>query len=275
MAPPEVPAAAVPARSTTPAAPLRARHLPAWGGWALTVAVAMPPAAALESARRVLSGSLDAVVGLTDPSTGMLLGPEGQVRATPAQLLGERWSLLWQWQPLHVPLLAGALGAVVLAALVVAGRPVALVPRAGARWAAAAVAAVSALAALAGVAGFAAQAVDVLPVGSWTASTSFLSHAAQVAVLVLAAALAAGSAFALLRARVEAEDDLPEGTGDEEADPAHDPAHVSREASPAPGPATGPAPAAAPAPAGRSEADRPEGPPRVREDDLALYRRPS
>ncbi|WP_337062846.1 hypothetical protein [Kineococcus sp. G2] len=284
MADRDVPTGAAP----PPAAPPRhpARRSASWAGWALTAAAAAPTVLAVEAARRVLDGSLDTVFGLVDPSTGLLAAVQGVVRPTTAQLLTERWSLLWQVQPPHLPLLAGALGTVVLAALVVAGRPAALVPRAVARWAAAAIAAGTALAALAALAGFAAQAAELLPRGAWQVGTPFTAHAGTVGVLVLTAALAAASAFALLRgpgAGAERGDD-----GDPAADGGQDapPGAARGDAEDSPADRAGPAPGrepvgpragapAAPAPDAATSGGRGlDGVPRVPQDELALYRRP-
>ncbi|WP_432534661.1 hypothetical protein [Kineococcus arenarius] len=273
MAHRDAPAPAGPA-ATVPTGPARrARRPGAWGGWALTAAVAVPPAVCLVTAWRVLDGSLDTTFGLVDPATGMLNGPQGQASATSAQLLAERWSLLWQLQPPHVPLLAGALGTVVLAALVLAGRPAAAVPRAGARWAATAVAGCTALAALAALAGFVAQVAGLLPRGTWLVGTPFLSHGTAAGVLVLTTALATAAALTLLRAPGEPEDEIDDETGDETGDeegggvPARTPA-------PAPAPTRDPDPAVRERPRPAPAEHRAEGPPRVREEELALYRRP-
>ncbi|WP_432497787.1 hypothetical protein [Kineococcus auxinigenes] len=276
MAHRDAPAPADPV-ATAPGAPARrARRPGAWGGRLLTAAVAVPPALSLETARRVLDGSLDTTFGLVDPATGMLNGPQGQAAATSAQLLAERWSLLWQLQPPHVPLLAGALGTVVLAALVLAGRPAALVPRAGARWAAAAVAGCTALAALAALAGFVAQVAGLLPQGTWLVGSPFLSHGTAVGVLVLSTALAVAAALTLLRAPGEpvdeTDDEADDETGDETGDGTGDGAED--ETAQAPGPATAPA-AVVQEHLRTTPADhRAGGPPRPREDELALYRRP-
>ncbi|WP_432491660.1 hypothetical protein [Kineococcus gypseus] len=270
------------------AAPRRARRTSAFGGWALTVATAAPLVLVLEVARRFLSGESDEVFGLGGgPGDGLPREPGG------LELLAERWALLWQWQAPHTTLLASALGAVVLAAVAVAGRPAPLVPRAGARWAATAVAVAVALASLVALAGFAAVATDLLPPTQWLAVSTFLALGPQAGVVVLAGALAATAAWALLRAPAGALDDdaadpddaddagdETEGEGHGDGRPAGaraaaDTADTAASARGAAGSAAERAGDAGASPDLPADDGAAAGPPRVRAEELALYRRPS
>jgi len=106
--------------------------------WVLVLSTAVPVLIAAETARRVLTGTLDAVY-LGFAAEGDDAGPG----------FAARYDLLQQFADVQSGLLAAGTGSALLAGVALAGRPGWLVPHGAARWAALATAAVSALAGLA------------------------------------------------------------------------------------------------------------------------------
>lgn len=226
------------------------RRVPAgWAAWFLVLAAALPPAATVRLGWVVLGGSVDASFGTQDPPlTGLAL-------------TANRWANLWQVQTLPGLLLTGLLPLVLLAGLVVTGRPRALVPTGSGRGAATVVATATAALGLASVAGFVALAAGLLPLTMWTGYTgSPLDAYAPDAAAVLTTAVVGVVTAALLWPR---EDDAEDDAGDGHLGggaPLDEPAAVPQdEGAPVP---------VAPTPRGPTA---PEGFPTVTDTDL--YRR--
>lgn len=156
-----------------------------------------------------MGGSLDQVFGL-DQSTY----PDGA-------LLGNRWSVMWTQSATPSLLSATVLPVVVLAGLVLAGRPRAVVPAGRGRVLATVVAAATALLGLGGIVGFLAQASGLLTVTQWSGFTSSqLDVFAPPAVASLVAAVLGGVATGVLWPRADLEETAePEPEPEPEADP--------------------------------------------------------
>lgn len=145
-----------------------------WAAWFLILAAAAPATVILRVGWKVMTGSADEPFGLQDRAlTGL-------------ELLGNRWSSPWMIQSISTLPLIGLLPLVVLAALVVAERPRALVPTHIGRLAATLVAASTAALGLIGTIGLSAQLSGLLPGLGWGSITGSQVEAyGPVAALVL------------------------------------------------------------------------------------------
>lgn len=166
------------------------RRLPdGWAAWFLIAATALPVAAVIRISWLTLNGSMD--VWSTPSASGQALLGQG--------LLGSRWELLWVLSFTASLLLSGLIPLLVLAALVLAGRPRALVPQGLAREAATLTAAITATLGVAGVVGFLAQAAGQLPpTDTYTGIQSQVDVFAPGAAAVLITAVLGVSATAVL-----------------------------------------------------------------------------
>jgi len=252
--------------------------------WLLVAAAALPAVLAGDVSRRILGGALDASYGGGFDSAG----------SQPVSLT-QRWELLQFTASPESGALTSALALVVVAAVVLAGRPAALVPGRPARWLAVAVGAATALVGLGSLVGMLVYAGrDVPPPeqgGNYGGTPDYLTLAPRVGVAVLAVVLAVFATVVVLRPRARAD----QGTEDGPVDAA-----VPRTAPAAAEPAVAEPTPAEPALAGPTAAEpadtavadtavaetavagtapRAPAPPRVvlphlSEDELALYRRP-
>ncbi|WP_432485775.1 hypothetical protein [Kineococcus esterisolvens] len=250
-----------------------------WAAWLLALAPVVPVLLAGESCRRFLAGARDRQHfgwRLGDlPADG---GPDG---GAPALGLTDRWPAMLGVVPAGSALLASLVGLLAVTGAVLVGRPGWLVPGPVQRWAAAASAGVVALGAL-GLAvgslatvsasgeGDAGLPYFVLDTWGW------LEASVPLGTALLTAVLAVLCAVVLLRpGRSPAT--LP-GPGPEPLEPVErvEPVEPAGPPAAAPGP-RGAEPGPGPAPASRAEgalAAAADGPPRLRAEDRALYRRP-
>lgn len=114
-----------------------AEHEGSWrelGPWVLVLSAAVPVVLTGETVRRILSGAVDAAY--------LGFNTEGDDRGPGFRA---RWDLLQQFSEIQSGLLASAVGAAVLAGVVLLGRPGWLVPHGASRWAALGAAALAAL----------------------------------------------------------------------------------------------------------------------------------
>ncbi|NIZ90339.1 hypothetical protein [Kineococcus rubinsiae] len=158
-----------------------------WAAWFLVLAAALPIVVIICFGGKVLTGAADEVFGLQDRAlTGL-------------DLLGSRWSSLWLIQPVLILPLVGLLPLIVLAALVVADRPQALVPVSVGRGAAALVAAITSLLGLAASVAVIAQLLGLLPGLGWGSVTGSQMEAyAPVAAIVFTTSVLGIAATAVL-----------------------------------------------------------------------------
>ena len=168
-----------------------------WAGWLLTLAAAAPLVVAARLAWTVMHGAADEFFSQDPPSTGIAL-------------VGDRWADLWLGGIAPVPLLlvTGLLPLLALCALVLAGRPRALVPGARARLAAVLVAGLATLLGVVGVLGFLAQLLGLLPVPPWFGVTNSTvdDYASPAAILLSTAVLGIVATVVLWPRRDEAQD---------------------------------------------------------------------
>ncbi|MEZ0163230.1 hypothetical protein AB2L27_00455 [Kineococcus sp. LSe6-4] len=227
------------------------RRLPdGWAAWPLLLASVAPVLATGHVVWTALGGASDGIVQEDPPPSA-------------AELVGNRWSTLWSGPQVTTLLVVALLPLLVLAAAAVAGRPVALVPRGVARRAATGLAAVTTLASIAGILGFCAQLLGVLPVRMWSGTPSKLDAFSVGATVVLATTVLGSVATAVLlpRSGTGSADDVADDLEGDEAvgdDHAEDP------------PSRRPVSAVVDAPPRPARA----GLPRLRPEDVALYRRP-
>ncbi|NIZ90427.1 hypothetical protein [Kineococcus rubinsiae] len=233
--------------------------------WVLAVAAAVPVAAAVETARRVMTGALDRVYtatygGYPSPSAG----------------LRQRFQWLISEVPVGSALVASTVGVLVVAALHLSGRE-------PGRWPRAVAAAVGAAVTVAGL-GFAAAVVYYVarPPASTPATVAFVNQypafvqfAPQLAEVALTVVLSVAAAVALLR-RPRAVPG-PVASPQDVVPPAAEAAPVVAAPASAPAQASAAPPEPAlPEPAPQDAVLRPIGAalPRPDGDDYALYRRP-
>lgn len=231
-----------------------------WASWLVVAVSAVPPLALAVLGRRFLGGGADAAYVGTRAAPGDGDGID----------LGwsNRFGLLWMTVPVPQVLLAALCGVLVVAALVVAGRPDWLVPR---RWAArvgAGAAALTALESLVSLVSLVTRAGEPeresfggSQISYYIPSTGeFPELLGVLALLVVTTALPALAALVLWRAVDPTAGPVPAAP----AEPAA-PTAVDGE----PEPAAEPAPDPAPAPqAGVADVPKPSA------DDLDAYRRP-
>lgn len=113
------------------------QHEGSWrdlGPWVLVFSAAVPVLLTGETVRRILTGAVDAAY--------LGFNTEGDDRGPGFRA---RWDLLQQFSEIQSGLLASAVGAAVLAGVVLLGRPAWLVPHGASRWAATGAAALAAL----------------------------------------------------------------------------------------------------------------------------------
>lgn len=219
--------------------------------WVLALSTALPVLFTVETVRRVLTGTLDQFT-LGFNAEG---GDDGPGYAA-------RWALLQQFSDVQSGLLAAGVGAALLAAVALSGRPDWLVPQGPARWAALATTAVSALTGLGMV-------VAVLVRWSlgpgepqyFARTDLFVSLGPVSGVALFTLGVSTLSTIALWRSG----DHRPDG-------PAGDPEAVTEPvaADPPPGPVAPPEPPEQPAPGPVATA----GPPALPRDHEEFYRRP-
>ncbi|NAZ84208.1 hypothetical protein GTR02_20600 [Kineococcus sp. R8] len=234
--------------------------------WVLVVGASAPALLTADVVRRVLGGALDTYYGNQYDA------------AQPEITLSQRWEWLQYTAFPETGALASALALVVVAAVVVARRPRALVPPRPARWLAAAAGGVTALLGLGTLTGLLTYAARSQPgpeeVADFGRSTpEYLVLAPRAGIALLAAVLAVTATVVLLRTPAEPEGPVA-GPVEEEAPAPGEPA-VDPEGE------QGNVAAAAPAATSRVVARAPEPPcdpaaelPRLRAEELALYRRP-
>ncbi|WP_337062845.1 hypothetical protein [Kineococcus sp. G2] len=258
--------------------------------WLLVLAPALPLLPAAESCRRFLTGARDREHFGWRTGEGFAGPGDDEV------VLGltDRWPVMLDAIPVSTALLASVVGLLAVTGAVLAGRPGWPAPGRVQRRAGAAVAALVALAALGLAAGSLAtvsrsgQLDEELPyfvLDTW----GWLEASVPLGTAALAAVLAVACGAVLLRPP-------PSPTEAATASPAETPAAPSAEvpaASPtassaeapagrvpprpapvATGPEQGPPPPARPGEHGDATAAAPGGPPRLRAEDRALYRRP-
>lgn len=221
-----------------------ARRLPdGWAAWPLLVTTVASLAAAGHRVWVVLGGGADAYISITPAPVGR-------------ELLGIRWYTLWSDPSLELLLLTALLPLLVVSGALVGGRPRALAPRARGRSLGVLLAGVTAAVGVVGVVGFLAQFVGVLPVTTWSGvSPSQLDAFAPSACAVLVTAVLGTVATAVLAHRAdEPLEESLEDNGEEDDEPVADEPRATE------------VPAAVvPVPA---------GPPTLRPEDAARYRRP-
>lgn len=221
-----------------------ARRLPdGWAAWPLLVTSVASLAAAGHRVWVVLGGGADAYISITPAPVGR-------------DLLGIRWYTLWSDPSLELLLLTALLPLLVVSGARVGGRPTALAPRARGRSVGVLLAGVTAAVGVVGVVGFLAQLVGVLPVTTWSGvSSSQLDAFAPSACAVLVTAVLGAVATAVLAHRAEEPPEEPLGDdGAEEGEPVADELRATE------------VPAAV--------VVVPAGPPTLRPEDEARYRRP-
>ncbi|WP_380171747.1 hypothetical protein ACFEMC_21590 [Kineococcus sp. DHX-1] len=216
------------------------RRLPdGWAAWPLLVTTGASLAAAGHRLWTALGGAADGFISITPAPVGR-------------DLLGIRWYVLWSDPSLELLLLTALLPLLVLSGARVGGRPTSLVPNGRGRSVGVLLAAVTAAVGVAGVVGFLAQLAGVLPVTTWSGvSSSQLDAFAPSACAVLVTAVLGAVATAVLAHR--AEEPLG-GDGAEEGESVAD------------------EPRATEVPAAVVRV--PAGPPVLRPEDAARYRRP-
>lgn len=247
----------------------------AWA-WLLVVTAALPAVLTGDVARRVLAGGLDSYY------SG---GGTGDV---PPATLTQRWEYLQFDVSLEGGALTSALALVVVAALVLTGRPAVLVPGRAARWLAVGVGAVTALVGLGALVGMLAYAARDVPAGEQAGGYTrtppdYLAMAPRVGVAVLAVVLAVLATVVVLRpgvfagqppAEEPAEDAAPGETSAAAQPPADRGVPVEPPAPPVVAPPVVPAVAGPePSPVG-GPVDPVVALPHLSEDELDLYRRP-
>lgn len=174
-----------------------------WAAWPLVLTAAFPAAVSTRLGWWELSGTADHGLTQSPPLSG-------------TGLLGQRWSNLWWSHPtLTTLLLSALLPLLVLAAVLLAQRPSALVPTGAARTAATAVAAFTTALGALGVAGFLAQATGLMPVDVWSGTPSERDAFAPFAAVVLLTAVLGAAATAVLWPRA---DELDDDERDQEQD---------------------------------------------------------
>jgi len=257
--------------------------------WILVAAVAVPAVLSGDVARRVLSGELDVFYGASFGSSGQ------------PTTMTQRWEWLQYVASPETGALASALGMVVVAALVLAQRPRALVPTRPVRWFAVAAGGVTVVVAGGTVLGtlvYAARDVPAPDGGTGFNDTppDYLTLAPRVGPAVLALTLAVAATLVVLRApaahaTAPADDEVPArhelpaaGAPDDEVRTdvvatGEVPAAVVP-AAPPPWPLRGLEPPDAVAEPGTAPVGTAPAPdawaavPHLSEDELALYRRP-
>ncbi|WP_432574626.1 hypothetical protein [Kineococcus sp. SYSU DK005] len=271
--------------------------------WALLVAAVAPVLLAAQACRRFLAGARDDDVQELR-WRARVSSPEGFEGGLSPLGATDRWGPMLEAVPAATALLASTVGLLAVAGLALAGRPAWLAPTAAQRRAGAGVAAVLVLASLALAGGSLAtvSAEDDGGLSPWGSSWSWLEACVPLGTALLCATLAVLCAGVLLRpgprpggsadgsavasagtsaggaAEGAAGEPGPRaGASPVSAPPV--PAVTSAPPAPQAPPAAAPPPPAAAAPpapqSGAAPRSGAEGLPRVPQDDLALYRRPS
>jgi len=225
--------------------------------WVLVLSTAVPVLIAAETARRVLTGTLDAVY-LGFAAEGDDAGPG----------FAARYDLLQQFADVQTGLLAAGTGAALLAGVSLARRPGWLVPHGAARWAATGTAVLAALAGLAMLVAVLARAsVGAGEPQFYLRTDLFVSLGPVSGVAVFTCGVSTLAAVALARRRGSPPAPVAEVTAGDAAD---DPAPPAG----APSASTAQDPDPTPDPVQDTAPPAPSTVPRMPEDHAAFYRRP-